>query len=350
MQLSESYLIGVDGGGTKTYCVIGDKTGRIIGTVVGGGSNIKSTKPEKVRLQIVELLNDLLNRYGIKKEEISGIYIGTAGGDRNVDKKTWHDWMMDYFSPHPCRIQITNDALPALVSGTFSLNGLVVIAGTGSIAYLVQDNGARTIRSGGWGYLLGDDGSGYHIGNEALRYVTTYYDQHGELSKSERLTQMVLQHYNIQNVYELVPAVYDDENPRTAIASLAMSVLDLAEEKYQPAVDIVQQATKALVGLISTIFTKEKIAKEFPIVLCGGLFSNELFLETFKHAMRGFDNKLYVPTIQPVVGSYLNALVSEGIEHSPELRQEVIRSWTQLMDEQNDERYDINESIGKTRN
>lgn len=335
MQLSESYLIGVDGGGTKTCCVIGDSTGRIIGTVIGGGTNIKSTKPEKVRVQIFELLNELLKQYGIKKEQVFGIFIGTAGGDRDTDKKTWYDWMKSYFSPHLCRIQVTNDALPALVSGTFSLNGLVVIAGTGSIAYLVQDNGVRTTRSGGWGYLLGDDGSGYHIGNESLRYATKYYDQHGGLSRNERLTQVILQTFNLQNAGEIIPAVYEHENPRTAIASLAMSVLDLAEQKYQPAVEIVQQAAKGLVELLTAIFYKEKDAKTLPVVLCGGLFSNDLFFATFEEAMQKFDNKLYVPSLPPVVGSYLNALISEDIVLTPELRKEVIRSWAKVMDEHN---------------
>lgn len=335
MQLSKNYFIGVDGGGTKTSCVIGDSTGRIIGTVVGEGSNIKSTKPEKVRIQMFELLNELIKTSGIKKEQVSGLFIGTAGGDRESDKKTWYDWMKSYFSPHLCPIQITNDALPALVSGTFSLNGLVVIAGTGSIAYLVQDNGGRTTRSGGWGYLFGDNGSGYYIGNEALRFVTKYYDQHGDLVQVERLTQAVLQHYNLQNTSDIITAVYEQENPRTSIASLAMSVLDLAERKYEPAVEIIHQAVSALVELLTTIFNREKNARELPIVLCGGLFSNELFFATFKDAMGKFDNELYIPSLPPVVGSYLYALASEGIALTPKLRIEVTKSWAKVMDEHN---------------
>lgn len=330
MQLSKGYFIGVDGGGTKTSCVIGDSTGKIIGTVVGEGSNIKSTKPEKVRIQMFDLLNELLKKSSIGKEQVSGLFVGTAGGDRESDKKIWYDWMKGYFSPHPCPIHITNDALPALVSGTFSLNGLVVIAGTGSIAYLVQDNGGRTTRSGGWGYLFGDDGSGYYIGNEALRFVTKYHDQHGECGQLERLTQVVLQHYNIQDPSDIITAVYEHENPRTSIASIAMSVLDLAEQKYEPAVEIVHQAVSALVELLTTIFEREKDARELPIVLCGGLFSNPLFFATFKDSMSKFENELYIPSLPPAAGAYLSALFRQDIVLTPELRNKVIESWGKL--------------------
>lgn len=329
MQLS-NYFIGVDGGGTKTSCVIGDSSGRIISTITGKGSNIKSTQPEKVRIQVFELLNSLLKQSGIQKEQVSALFIGSAGGDRETDKKVWYEWMKIYFRSHPCHITITNDALPALVSGTFTLNGLVIIAGTGSIAYLVQDDGARTTRSGGWGYLFGDDGSGYHIGNEALRFVTKYYDQYGELAKDELLTQAVLQHYNLQNAFEIITSVYENDNPRTAIASLAKPVLELAKQEYEPAVHIVHHAVSALVKLLSSLFEREKDARRLPIVLCGGLFSNELFYASFKDAMRVYENELYVPSLPPVIGSYLNALFSVGIVLTPELQKEVIESWSKL--------------------
>ncbi|MDF2067829.1 BadF/BadG/BcrA/BcrD ATPase family protein [Bacillus sp. Cr_A10] len=330
MHLSEEYFIGVDGGGTKTVCVIGDNSGRIISKIVGKGSNIKSTKPENVRIQILELLNTLLKQSGIQKEQVSAIYIGTAGGDREEDKRTWIDWMSIYFQSHPCRIQITNDAVPALVSGSFSLNGLVVIAGTGSIAYLVQDDGARTTRSGGWGYLFGDEGSGYHIGNEALRYVTRYIDKHGNFSQDELLTQAVLRHFKLQNSSEIITAVYDNDNPRTAIASLAKPVIELAEQKYGPANDIVQHAITSLVKLLSTILEREQETKGLPIVLSGGLFLNDMFCGSFVEAMRKFDNELYVPSLPPVIGSYINALLSVGIPLTPKLKREVIESWKQL--------------------
>lgn len=330
MPLSEDYFIGVDGGGTKTSCVIGDSSGRIISTIIGKGSNIKSTQPEKVRIHVFELLNSLLKQSGIQKEQVSALFIGAAGGDRETDKKVWYEWMKVYFQSHPCHIKISNDALPALVSGTFTLNGLVIIAGTGSIAYLVQDDGARTTRSGGWGYLFGDDGSGYHIGNEALRFVTKHYDQYGELAKDELLTQAVLQHYNLQNSFEIITSVYEHDNPRTAIASLAKPVLELAKQKYEPAVNIVHHAVTALVQLLSSLFEREKEARGLPIVLCGGLFSNELFYTSFKDAMRVFENELYVPSLPPVIGSYLNALFSVGIVLTPELQNEVIQSWAKL--------------------
>ena len=326
MQLSKGYFIGVDGGGTKTSCVIGDSSGKIIGTVVGEGSNIKSTKPEIVRLLMVELLDRLFMQTGISKDHVAGIFIGTAGGDREEDRTIWYDWMQSYF-PESCHILITNDALPALVSGTFSLNGLVVIAGTGSIAYLVQEDGARTTRSGGWGYLFGDDGSGYHIGNEALRYVSKHYDAFGEEAQKEPLTQAVLQHYNLQSPFEIVTAVYGHENPRIAISSLAQPVLELAQQNYAPAIKIIQQAVNGLVELLSTVFRREKEARNLPIVLCGGLFSNKLFYESFKEAMQAFGNELYIPSFPPVVGSYLNALLSKEIELTPELKKEVIKSW-----------------------
>ncbi|MGE7624514.1 N-acetylglucosamine kinase [Viridibacillus sp. NPDC096237] len=329
MQLNNRYIIGIDGGGTKTQAVIGTSDGEILAVVTGGGSNIKSIPKEKVKVQIGVLLEQLLKKAAIHKAEVNSVFVCTAGGDREEDIVCWNKWIQDFFQSYPCKIQVKNDAVAALVSGTFQVDGLVLVAGTGSIAYLMQDNGRKIHRAGGWGYLFGDEGSGYYMGIQALRYISQLYDLQEGL---DEFAVEVLNYLQLKNPVEIITKIYEQDQPRLIVASIAMPILELAERGNDVACRIVFNAINQLIRLLSVLYSREESAKTLPIVVCGGLFENEYFFQQFEQtlSLASSDNVLIKPSVSPVVGAFILALLDMSIPITKKLKVDLLQTWMKV--------------------
>lgn len=325
MPLNKSYIIGVDGGGTKTRAVIGTKDGSVLAVMDGDGTNIKSTPSYEVRQHIQQLLECLVQKVGATKSDISTVFLCVAGGDRQEDLIRWKEWIAHIF-PFPfCKVTVTNDAVAALTSGTFTQEGLVVIAGTGSIVYVVQENFISRI--GGWGYLLGDEGSGYYIGQEALRAITRQYDAYG--LNEDAFSKAILERLALTDPTEIITLIYEHTQPRICISSITRTVLLLATQNNEIAKRIVDRAVTHLVQLLQKMFRKEPQVKKFPIVTCGGLFENQYFVQCFQAKLQQstIDNQIIQPEVPPAIGAFINGLFSEGIPMTKALQQTVKETW-----------------------
>lgn len=346
MPLNRQYIIGVDGGGTGTRAVIGTQKGEVLAIVKGAGTNMKSTPPDEVRLQIEQLLEQLLQKIGVTKNDVSTVFLCVAGGDRQVDIDRWERWMGLLFPANSCQITITNDAVAALTSGTFTKQGIVVIAGTGSIVYAITKN-LQVSRVGGWGYLLGDEGSGYYIGQEALRIIAQHYDVFG--MNGDVFTAAILEQLALKNPTDIITQVYEHPQPRVLIASLARTVLRLAEQQNVKAENIIEQAVHHLVQFIQTMLKKEQQVKNLPIVLCGGLFENLYFVQCFQMKLKqaSIHNRQIQPEVPPVIGAFINGLFSEGIQMTEALQRTVKETWRSIH-ENSMGGFDINGTNDKT--
>jgi len=163
-----------------------------------------------------------------------------------------------------------NDALVALVAGVGEAPGVVVICGTGSIAYgrNAQDQAAR---AGGWGYILGDEGSGYWIGRRALRAVARAADGRGPATA---LTARVLSHFAIRAPSELVGEIYDRQLRHHALAQVARLVQQAREQGDPVATQILEAAAHELVGAARSVVERLRMAGDaFDFVLAGGVFT-----------------------------------------------------------------------------
>src|SRR5688572_12306128 len=192
------HVLGIDAGGTKSVCLLADGQGRVLATARGGGANLQSAG----ELEVEKVL------HGVMSEVLSGqdatpaaVCLGIAGVDRPDDAAVVRGIMHRIGFRTP--VIVVNDALIALVSGVGEGPGVVVIAGTGSIAYgrNADDTAAR---SGGWGYLLGDEGGGIWIGRSALSAVVRQFDGRGPVTL---LTGLVLEHMRLSEPTELVHQV-----------------------------------------------------------------------------------------------------------------------------------------------
>ena len=167
------YRIGIDGGGTKTLGVLITENGDILGYKEAGPSNFLSVGLDETVKNLETVIYGLCMDQGLSLKDVK-IGMGLAGVGREKDKET----LKEALQSRNFDFVVDTDVVAALMAATEGGDGVVVIGGTGSIAYGIR--GGKTVRVGGWGYLLGDEGSGYYIGKRAMIEACRSYDGRSE--------------------------------------------------------------------------------------------------------------------------------------------------------------------------
>lgn len=264
------HVLGIDAGGTKTVAFLADADGRIIAEGRAGGANLQT----EGELQVEKVLHDVIDQVTRARDMTpAAVCLGMAGVDREADGRTIRDIMrrLGYRS----HTLIVNDALIALVAGAGASPGLVVISGTGSIAFGVSHRGLAA-RAGGWGPTLGDEGSGYWIGRRALEAVTRDADGRGPRT---RLSQLVLDHFQLPRPQSLVSEIYHQPQGRPAIAALATIVDGARADGDLVATEIMVEAADELALAAASVISRlEMRGEQFPILLAGGLLKRSEWL------------------------------------------------------------------------
>lgn len=212
------YFIGIDGGGTKTALKLSDENRNLILTNEGGACNINSMGKDSVEKMLNDLINDTLNKANISLEDIAAMCIGTAGVDRKEDKKIFHDMIKGF--GFKGKFIVTNDAEIALFGGVGGEEGIILISGTGSICYGRNKEG-KVKRAGGWGHIIGDEGSGYYIGISAINHIGR---EHDGIEEKTIMSDLILKHLNLKSAEGLIEYVYRSGAGKAEIASLARFV------------------------------------------------------------------------------------------------------------------------------
>lgn len=218
-----SYVIGIDGGGTKTALKLADEQGNLALVNEGGPCNINSMGREYVQKMLKELIEDTLNKANITMDQIKVLCIGTAGVDRPADKKIMTEIIKA--TGFEGNTIVTNDAETALFGGVGGDEGVILISGTGSICFGRNSSG-ESKRSGGWGHIIGDEGSGYYIGINAINRIAKAHDG---IEEKTIMTDLILNHLNLQSPEGLIEFVYRSGAGKSEIASLAR----LVDEAYK---------------------------------------------------------------------------------------------------------------------
>jgi N-acetylglucosamine kinase-like BadF-type ATPase len=259
------YVLGIDAGGTKTVCYLADGDGRVIGEARGGGANLQSEGELGVEKVFHALMDEALDGRG---SDVDAICLGMAGVDRESEGVVVRGIMRRIGARS--RVVVVNDALVALVAGVGDAPGVVIICGTGSIAY-GRDARNWAARAGGWGHILGDEGSGYWIGRQALRAVARAADGRGQ---STTLTARVLSHFAAARPSDLVGEIYDRQRPHQALAQLARVVQQARDEGDEVGTQILEQAAHELVRAARSVVERLGMSDaSFDFILAGGIFS-----------------------------------------------------------------------------
>lgn len=270
-------MLGIDAGGTKTVALLADANGVVLGEGRSGGANLQAHGELEVEKVLHHVIDLALEGHGATP---AAVCLGLAGVDRDGDGAVIRSIMRRLGFRE--RTLIVNDALIALVAGvplqqgraTVS-QGVVLISGTGSIAYGVNSRG-QAARAGGWGTSLGDEGSGYWIGRRALKAVARAADGRGPRT---RLTPLVLAHFSLSRPEQLVSEIYDDAKGKHAIASLGQTVEQARAEGDVVATEIMRKAADELaLAAASVVARLEMRGEQFPILLSGGMIRHAQWL------------------------------------------------------------------------
>jgi len=301
------YVLGIDGGGTKTAAVVADNTGMIYMKAFGGASNPNSLGTGEFERVLTSLLAELRRQDRAVFQKITICFagmagVGESGGEREMTA------LLEHLLPPKTQVVVRNDAYNALYAGTLGGSGIVQIAGTGAISFGINDAG-YTARCGGWGYLFDDAGSGFYLGNEAFKAVFKAYD--GRAAETA-LTAALLGHFNSSEVPALIRKVYGSGHPKANIAPLAPLVVSAAIQGDEAASSIMRAACgemwQCILSCHRQLFNAEDVVD---VVLAGGVFTQfQLFEEIFTDLMTGSSSKVNFrqPLLPPVGGAVIAGL------------------------------------------
>ena len=268
-----NYILGVDGGGTKTLALLGDSDGNVLARGVSGASNYNAVGFAAACSALESAIHLARKEY---PGEIAALCLGLAGAGRKEDLERFENWAIDKFPK--TKIKVVNDAEVLLLSDVPSGPALALICGTGSIVYGRTVTG-ELIRAGGWGYLFGDEGSGYAIGLAALRAVMQAYDKRGS---ETLLSELVLARYGLSTPPELVPTIYGSESPRSELATLSDLVEQAAGRGDSVAIAILEESSRDLARAIAAVYPKLGTSS-VPLVITGGTILHGRYLKQAFH-------------------------------------------------------------------
>ena len=258
------HVLGIDAGGTKTICLLADERGVIHSEGRGPGANLQTAGELAVEKVLHEVMESAIGDRAIVP---AAICLGIAGVDREDEAQIVRRIMRRI--GHKTRVLVVNDALIALVAGARDAPAIVIIAGTGSIVY-GRNAGGNAARAGGWGHMIGDEGSGYWIGRESLAAVMRASDGRGPAT---RLTREMLTHFDVGDESQLPRIVYDRDVPRRSVAALGPIAQRVAEEGDAVAMRILERAAEELVLAARSVASRlEMRGDAFTFYLAGGVF------------------------------------------------------------------------------
>lgn len=283
--MSAPLVVGIDAGGSKTRAFAVDRAGAVVGRGAGGGANLLSSPDPAGSIAAA-----LTESVGSAKPE--AVVLSCSGGDRPADRERGRAILTQLVGP-TVRIEVTHDAIAALYAGNPAGCGVVLISGTGSIAFGRNDEGAER-RAGGWGYLIGDEGSAVWLGLEGLRAAAHHADGRGA---GTAITAHILRELGAESFMEVIPQLYGRPHPAPAILASVRAVGRAAAEADAIAVSIVQRGAHALARAASVVAAELRL-EDGPVYLAGGAFES---LPSLERAVRGeLLRMLPRATVEPV--------------------------------------------------
>jgi glucosamine kinase len=292
-----SIFLGIDGGGTQTTCVVGNENS-ILSTATAGPSNVVRVGETRARESLHQVIRDACAAAGADPQHIEGTCIGLAGAARPEIAEPLHRLLSEVISG---TIEVVGDMVIALEAAFGSGPGVIVVAGTGSIAY-GRDQAGKTARAGGWGFAISDEGSGHWIGRAAITAGFRAQDE----GENTRLLRQVLDGWQLSSLDDLVRTA--NASPPPDFSSVFPMLLATADAGDGVARSVLTQAGAELARLaklvISRLFDEE--ASNIPVAMAGGVFrQSALVRQVFYNSLRAeYANASVNSTvIEPVKGA-----------------------------------------------
>ena len=273
-----NYILGVDGGGTKTEVRIADTSGANVAEAASGSTSYKSIGINKA----TENLNSVVFRAMKKIKSPDDIYFisscfGFAGNNTKEDEKIYTGIVFNGKLEgrlNKKKTFICNDTVIGLEAGSRKKNKIIVIAGSGSNCYGVNEDGKK-VKTTGWDYVLADEGSGYQTALKALKAVMKAYDGRGEKTL---LSRTVLEELDLKDITDLNKWAYTRPFSKGRISALSETVCKTAQKGDKISIDILSGEAEEAVLSVSTVANKLGFKnKDFDLVFVGGMFRCKKF-------------------------------------------------------------------------
>jgi glucosamine kinase len=304
------FVLGVDGGATKTLAAVLDIETREIHIGHGGPSNQDAVGAAAAVRALLEAADEAIAQAGISADRLAAAVLAIAGTDteaivRNVRAVRTEDWL------------VVNDVVAAWASATGAGPGVAVIAGTGSNVFGVGPHDVPW-RAGGWGHLLGDEGSGYWLGIHSIKAAL---DDREASGPETALTERAPAFFGLQSIEQLATYVYSKPLTKGEISALALETAKLAQAGDAVARELYARGARELGRQVGAVLEQTGLRGSFPVGLIGGAFNaGAVFLEPLTAVIHERAPEASVARVQlaPVGGSLLLAARACGRAESLE--------------------------------
>ena len=298
--------MGIDGGATKTLAAVLDLDSHAVYLAHGGPSNEDAVGAEAAVGALLDVAEEAIERASISQDRLAAAVLAVAGTDteaiaRRVLAARTDDWI------------VVNDVVGAWAAATGAQPGIAAISGTGSNVFGVGHDG-RGWRAGGWGHLLGDEGSGYWLGVESIRAALRDRDASGpETGLSEAATAF----FGAPSLEALAARVYSKPLTKGEIAAFAAETAKIAVRGDAVARELYERGSRELARQIVAVISQTGLStgasgagRHFPVGLIGSVFKvGAVFVEPLARIVRQCapDAQVSVVEMAPVAGSLLLA-------------------------------------------
>lgn len=267
---SRQLVLGIDGGGSKTSASLAvvseNREFHVVGRGTAGASNLNAVGLEAAGGELKRAVELAFESAGTQPHRVAVLCMGMSGAGRPAEQNAWAEWALQ--NQLADEVVVVTDAETVLAAGTPDGAGVALIAGTGSLAF-GKDAGGVEARAGGWGYLLGDEGSGYQLAVAAIKAILQAVDGRGP---DTLLQSRILQALRLASAEELIGYVYQDPGDRREVARLSRLVFAAAAEDDPVACSILTQGVNELAELVLAVTRRLQFeAGGYALALTGGL-------------------------------------------------------------------------------
>lgn len=310
-------VLAIDGGGTRTRLVAADGGGRLLGHAESTSINLADHAPEDAVRVLRAAVTHLREAADLGDAPIDDAFFAVGGVLTERDREAVRNVAAAAGVAPAGRTGIHHDAFAALEGGLLGKDGMIVVAGTGSICFGRAADG-REAKCGNWGPLLGDEGSGHWLGREALRAVVHAHDGRGG---STSLASAALSYLGIERIDDMLRRVHADGFDRAAVARFAPIVLELAERGDAVAREILRRGCRELARCVAVVQDRLFAGAGSSLLATGGLGKNPTYIGEFVRQVRRLapGASLEAPALPPVLGALRLSLVLAGNSASDEI-------------------------------
>ena len=288
--------LGIDGGGTKTVCAVGDET-RVLARATSGGSNVVRSGEATARESLLSAIREAYASAQVKASDVQRVCVGGSGAARPEIAEFVRRVMSEVVS---CEVMVVGDSETTLYAAFEDGPGVIAIAGTGSIAYGRNSRG-DTLRAGGWGFAISDEGSGQWIGRTAVTQALRAHDE----GKQSRLMEEIFQTWKVEGVEGLVRVANGAPPPN--FSDLFPVVLRLGDAHDEVALRVLKRAGGELAELVRIVIARlfsedESVA----VAMSGGVFrESSLMRDVFGSQVRQLWPQVVIQDdmVEPVAGA-----------------------------------------------